>query len=430
MEHKKEASWSTRLIQLLNTPISFRRNKKENTENTRSTAVGYGLTGVVILLYTLFLDIRFGLTILILYFGAPVVSYCLIKTAVRKLQVSILHTAETTYEKSEQIRLSLRISCDSYIPLPLVYIQLYSSSQLNSRESDSFVLSVLRGRAQTVHKAYTAMVSGAAILGVRGVKVFDFLGIFAFTVPWREGEEIQQVIGILPEIPELQENAFFNQTLDAVAEEDEEETATEYTSFRKILGYEHREYVPGDSLKRINWKLSSKQDKLWVRQEEAIAGAKQVLVLDRMGWPAPLEEEEAPDLAAFLAEERAAEAALGIIKLLLRHGHHAEFWYHQEGWKKVEIEAEADLLSLREALAGYGFDRGPDRASPRIPVLQLARKSPGSCLIFSPVGDAELFLQAAQLSQNGSRVRIAATEKQEECGTEVWRICEDYEFTL
>jgi hypothetical protein len=46
-----------------------------------------------------------------------------------------------------------------------------------------------------------------------------------------------------------------------------------------MAGHEHRDYIIGDSLKKVNWKLSAKRQKLMIRQDEAINPSKITFVL-------------------------------------------------------------------------------------------------------------------------------------------------------
>ena len=84
-------------------------------------------------------------------------------------------------------------------------------------------------------------------------------------------------IGIIPDIPEISSsNSLFRAINDTVITSDDEEQDSPLSfSANSVAGYEHREYIQGDSLKRVNWKLSSKRNKLMVRLDEASASVNQ-----------------------------------------------------------------------------------------------------------------------------------------------------------
>ena len=90
-------------------------------------------------------------------------------------------------------------------------------------------------------------------------------------------------------------------------------------------GYEHREYVHGDPLKRVNWKLSSKKDKLMVRLDEAVASVQPMIVLDlyRNSRTAPEE--------AILGEEQIIRSVFGLLSLLVNQGIASTLIYRGSG---------------------------------------------------------------------------------------------------
>jgi uncharacterized protein (DUF58 family) len=91
---------------------------------------------------------------------------------------------------------------------------------------------------------------------------------------------------IFPAIPMLSSHSEFVRTLEESSAFDDNEQSREVAfAVTGFPGYEHRDYVPGDPLKRVNWKLSAKRDRLLVRKPEAFAGGDQVLILDDAAVP-------------------------------------------------------------------------------------------------------------------------------------------------
>ena len=94
-------------------------------------------------------------------------------------------------------------------------------------------------------------------------------------------------------------------------------------------GYVHREYVQGDPLKRINWKLSTKKSKLMVRLDEAAASVQPVLVLDLFRRSGVLPEN------AVRAEEKLICSFFGLLSLLLDQGIACNFIYRSSSGEVV-----------------------------------------------------------------------------------------------
>lgn len=89
----------------------------------------------------------------------------------------------------------------------------------------------------------------------------DFFGVARF----RRGVGKTALIGVVPRVVEYKGP----QVMPSVIPTDDEQQEESRTPlFGGMAGYEHRDYVAGDSPRRINYKLSAKKQKLMVRLEE------------------------------------------------------------------------------------------------------------------------------------------------------------------
>jgi uncharacterized protein (DUF58 family) len=115
-----------------------------------------------------------------------------------------------------------------------------------------------------------------------------------------------------------------------------------------------REYVAGDSLKSIHWKLTSKFDKFMVR-EPGLPAEKSVLLLLETGVPSPGPLPE-PRVRATVAE-----AFLSLSQGLLAAGvQHTVGWQdrNEEAFVRLSLDSEDDVPGVlpKVLAAGYGFD--------------------------------------------------------------------------
>ena len=94
-------------------------------------------------------------------------------------------------------------------------------------------------------------------------------------------------------------------------------------------GYEHREYVEGDPLKRVNWKLSSKKNKLMVRLDEAASSVQPLIVLDLYRKTGASAE------YAVITEEKIIRSVFGLVTLLVKQGIACDFAYYGTGGDMV-----------------------------------------------------------------------------------------------
>ncbi|MDE5834825.1 MAG: DUF58 domain-containing protein, partial [Ruminococcus sp.] len=82
------------------------------------------------------------------------------------------------------------------------------------------------------------------------------------------------------------------------------------------------EYIIGDPLKRINWKLSTKKSKLMVRLDEASATIQPSIVLDLFrNSTNPVEK-------AVSSEEKLLVSVFGLISLMIKQGIACSFTYY------------------------------------------------------------------------------------------------------
>lgn len=102
------------------------------------------------------------------------------------------------------------------------------------------------------------------------IVLLDMLGL----VRWEGKAEAVQELFILPKEQEeiLEENTEYGSGMTEV--EESKEKGSDFAEVSEI-----REYVPGDRIRDIHWKLSAKQEKLMVKERIAMAGSEMVILL-------------------------------------------------------------------------------------------------------------------------------------------------------
>lgn len=128
---------------------------------------------------------------------------------------------------------------------------------------------VAPGSGSTIEEHLLSRYAGRVEVRIESFEVFDLLHLFrlrdcersnAYAVVWPSfsGAADQELSGCVDNFPK------------------EDETRKRGTDYNP--DYEVREYIPGDELKNIHWKLSAKQEQLMVRQRLA-AGREKINVL-------------------------------------------------------------------------------------------------------------------------------------------------------
>ncbi len=203
-------------------------------------------------------------------------------------------------------------------------------------ESVSFLLGP--GRAHTLRPAVPMDNCGRVDVRVRRVYVSDLLGLFCLPVPKRNGASATGSVYVLPELQsrgiETEDTADLG--LDSVT------YSTEKPGGDPSEIFQLRDYRPGDSHHSVHWKLSSRMDRLIVRE----FGLPLNLSLHFL-----LELREGAGLAA-------AEQMLGTMLalsefLMARSAVHSISWLGEEGMLRTVPVGGADALAsaLHELLA-------------------------------------------------------------------------------
>ncbi len=163
---------------------------------------------------------------------------------------------------------------------------------------------------------------GAYTLGITSAELYDFLGLFRFRL---KKLPVCNVV-VAPRRLILGENG-------ALCDEETDSLRTQYTFFENDTFTSVREYADGDSLRRVHWKLSAKQDKLMVKQSDLNLSSSAALLIDTSSvYEDELQGEREVD--AIL------EAALAVARKIITEGSTAACIYNDEGGKPEIVAAQ------------------------------------------------------------------------------------------
>ncbi len=368
-------------------------------------ADGVFCSAVFILIFALFCSARVGYFLLIALFVAPGVS-------VLWAFLSSLFTEVTfppgqdglTVSKKDTIKYSFEIR--NHMLLPTSLIRICPVSRPNIEMSDrELVTSVISFGKKRVELPFSAVMCGEARLEIKGLCVEDFFGIARFPIKKISGDPVA-VYGVLPEIPEISaKDPVLEEAMRAAFSDDNSDDSIDITGYNLsgFPGYDYREYVPGDPLKRINSKLSAKRDTLMVRLDEKNVTAGVVFLLDSK---APDNYETNPLIPG--AVENLIETSLGMARTLLSRDFSVTFFLAgDDGWNEETVRTERELGTLAGKLAFFSV-RTP--IAERIP--ERLNGIGSSIICFSVCADAALYeeLSAGAMGEtDGIRVYNAVT---------------------
>lgn len=347
--------------------------------------VGYLCAIGISLVFMLYMDGDIGVMMLSFLILMPLLSALLTVYLRKKLHVTLL--LPDSAAKQQQVSAVLRLEKDVPLPLPFLRLELTADAHfepLNPEAAplpprpDEQTLGALRYQSEyrrwkklrrtqltpdtlplclsmgTARRAEYRIkllprFCGSGEISLHSIRISDYYAMFSLRLP----AEVQQNLLVTPEIPELKTNtSLFRSVSTAVAAADEESEATPTHSASAMPGYEHRSYIPGDSLKRINWKLSSKRHQLMVRQDEPVALARLSVVLDFRR-----DHRVLPQEYRLAAEEQLIETALGFLMLCAKYGYPCKLCYADAAgeWSTLAIDDGEQLAIEAVNLLRGGF---------------------------------------------------------------------------
>jgi uncharacterized protein (DUF58 family) len=295
----------------------------------------------VSVLVALYMSAPVGLTFLLIILLGFLLSFSATLTAKLTRAIKLTAGGDTpALFRGETACFTVTVYNHTILPVPDLQVRLFTPDG-----GELLRFSVAGKREHSFTVKFTAAHWGQYKLGVESVRMGDFLGAFSFSYPVDLTPEIISVFPNIAEIPA--DDEVFGGAVGAMWDNPQEETSTQNSlTFSGFPGYNHREYVPGDPVKRINRKLSAKRGVLMLRldDENEIRSAKIVL--------SPLSEDD-----NLIREEAALEAVLGYARAFVSLDMTADVYVFDEVFTKHECKDEADIKELQTYFAGYKFIR-------------------------------------------------------------------------
>lgn len=378
-------------------------------------AIGFGV------FFAMYMSASAGWTFVYMLVCAPVSSFLITFILKRSGKISVYADADRNMlYKGESVTLRIIAENKSIFPVPAVKVMLFAPKSLECADnSKSCVISIPPRSRSEVEISYKARVWGACMIGAESVRLHDFMGFFRFAMPCANASCEIKVFPDIPEIPgdaPLLRSAAERAKFSDDTEETKESDGT--TNFGGMPGYTHREYAPGDPVKRINWKLSSKRENYMVRLDDEIETVQQTIILDPCGGNDIFENER--------AVEGMLAAALGLLKCGFESTVYCRFSEEFEGF---EITEPADVSSLQTRLADYRFVSdygGKTYNGERIP-LSIISESGKGIMLYTSLFDKNLEGEIAAAESVGITSAVVSSDSfSSGSAYQVWRLNEDY----
>lgn len=304
-------------------------------------------------LFAYYVNGKGGIFLMIALLAAAAVSVINVLIVRKKIGYSMERPENPQLRKGDTFRVGVSLVKNSPLPTPYIVVKLSSSPNVVNVSPEIIKAAVAANNKPSFLGAdYKAEFSGKAWVKIQSVRITDYLGMISFEVPELSvGNEISAEFNVLPEIPMVNfSGELLKSSSDAAAVEDAEEDTGETARYGGgVPGYEHRTYIPGDPLKKVNWKLSSKRDIYMVRLDEKVSVTGQCMVLDLVSPTSAARQD-------LINNDLLVESCFSMLSTMLMQEIPCRCWFWLKGvWNGIEVSTEADLLEFQKFMGEYDF---------------------------------------------------------------------------
>jgi len=285
---------------------------------------------------------------------------------------SLQLTAPVIGEKNRPAKLTAQALCASRLPAGTLRCTLLVKNDLTG-ESQKMTVSLLPGKPLEI--GLTTARCGRITISAQRAYAMGLLGIF----PWRLTLSARCRITILPDTFDPELNIAVSEALCL----DSDAYAPDRPGSDPAEPFQLREYVPGDSLRQIHWKLSSKLDRTIIRENSLPVTRSLLVFWDKTGAAA------ADDMDA------QAEVFSSVCQALCQQGYLFTLgWTGPEQAEYIAISTMEELLQALPMVLREKPDRWPrtEKAADWGKMLLLSAEVSPELLDFSARQNAVLLL--------------------------------------
>lgn len=267
----------------------------------------------------------------------PIADFIYFILVKNKCEVQIISEKEVI-TRGEENKYSLIIENKGNITIPFVDYSVNINNKFSSNKTISKRVAVDSSKSFINTFFLTSEHIGLANIIVPQISVSSIFGFF--DKRYQINKEINTTI-----LPDYKEISNVYQALEIGGGLDLEDEVNR-SAFQGEPGYEYKDYIEGDPLNRVNWKLSSKQNKLMIRKSISGSRLTKSILLD-YGVEDNKEMLDSIDLIT--------ETYLSLVLALVKREYEVEVILKNEAYKEVYMENEQDVEEMRIELGKYKF---------------------------------------------------------------------------
>jgi uncharacterized protein (DUF58 family) len=201
--------------------------------------------------------------------AVPIVSLAVSAACARRFDISEGLSRKYVI-KGESAEYFFNVKNRSFMPFSRVTAVFHADAAINHFEETTRSFFIEPQRTKGVRFAITCPFRGEYRLGVKKITVYDTLGLFKFR---RFINDAGLSIYVNPQL--------IKRSVPLVAREDEAPRNINQLSGDDVTNVSDlREYVAGDSMRRVHWKATAKRNELIVKNFQAVSKSYVVLLID------------------------------------------------------------------------------------------------------------------------------------------------------
>ncbi|MDD5948950.1 MAG: DUF58 domain-containing protein [Lachnospiraceae bacterium] len=225
----------------------------------RKNRIGYFCIVVMVVVLLLFYHNYFFFLLFIAVIGLPIFSFSVARVVFRKLSLEV-GIPVTFVEEKNSIPIQFVVKNGTFFPMPGLHFWFRVENEFYSNQERQDVALPIYAGEQRYDWSVTSVYAGRICLRGEKIRMQDYLGLFVF----QRELALERTVCVIPEKSQV----IMNWVEASVRDGEEQEMDTENSVEDVTQVKEIREYKPGDRLQRIHWKLSTKQEELYVKEYE------------------------------------------------------------------------------------------------------------------------------------------------------------------
>lgn len=330
-------------------------------------------------------------------------------------------------EKDSIADVNLTIKNKTVLPAPFIIISFIEPLNLNISHPGNISIFLGPMQSKTITVKYKAKYRGVAQIGLKDIVLKDYMGFLK--IPLLEGDGKKQSTGEIVVTPKLVNIKPSNKVLrNSNNAEDTENPSNNRITWSGEPGYEFREYIPGDPLQKIHWKLSAKYESLMVRKNEGSSTGKKILIIDPYIDAGKREKGLRTDLSKnkkgqnieeiLMIEEKILEGVIAIANINVTFGKEVYICLLEgDKWNKYLLKDAKSISWLKFKLAHLEFKWSKDPELNRIPSMDVIARDGdkrhnkvGDTVIFTGAEDESLANEIIKLLKSGAAINVVLIE--------------------